>query len=280
MTTYNDYLIHYKNYLKSNKKDENVARLAMQKVLGKNDANFYLFLNEKANEENIKKIQEILDRYVNGESYQYIVEEAYFYGLRFNVNKNVLIPRFDSEILVDEVIKNYNNVTSIIDLGTGSGCLAISIKRYLEDALVYASDISKKAIEVASKNAKENVTVVHFVLGDKLEPFIKQNIKVDLLVSNPPYIAENDEDISKEVRNNEPNIALFATNNGLAFYEDILKEARKVLNPKGSIIFEIGYKQASSVIHLAKKYLKAKFDYRIIKDLNGNDRVVAIDLLD
>ena len=185
-------------------------------------------------------INDAIKRLEDGEPVQYIVGNVDFYGYFLDVDKRVLIPRRETEELVEEVIKRskaFNNPV-IVDVGTGSGAIAISLSKEL-NIKIYASDISTDALEVAKYNVIKNNANVDFLNGDMLKPYIKNNVKVDIIVSNPPYIKEG-EQIEDVVRNNEPHIALFAKNKGLEFYESILKDAKKILNDKFLIAFEIG----------------------------------------
>jgi len=232
------------------------------------------------NEEYLKKylekdkLEEGLERLKKGEPVQYIVGNVDFYGNIFKVNKDVLIPRFETEELVsytiDLINKNFNDKIDIVDLGTGSGCISITLKEKL-NANVDAVDISEKALKVAKENSKLLNQDVNFYLGDMLNPL---NKKYDVIISNPPYISY-DEEIMDIVKNNEPNIALYAPNNGLKYYEDILKNAQRYLKEKSLIAFEIGYKQADSIKNIALKYFK---DSKILvkKDLSNKDRFVFI----
>lgn len=220
-------------------------------------------------------IKEATKRLNNNEPVQYIVGNVDFYGYIFDVNKNVLIPRRETEELTEKVLKRIQEFTKpvIIDVGTGSGAIAVALSKKL-DTHVYASDISNDALEVAKKNSFNNEANVSFLQGDMLEPYIKNNIKVDVIVSNPPYIKEN-EVIEDVVKNNEPHLALYAKNDGLEFYESILKNAKKVLNDKFLIAFEIGESQANDVKDLAKKYLNDVI-VEIEKDLSDKDRFVFV----
>ncbi|MDY4788151.1 MAG: peptide chain release factor N(5)-glutamine methyltransferase [Bacilli bacterium] len=234
--------------------------------------NYYLSENKEIDE---TKITDILDRFLNGEPIEYLINKAYFFHRYFYVNNNCLLPEDETEELVLEVIKNVKNQNLIgVDIGTGSGCIAITLKKEI-NANIMASDISKDALEVFEIN-KKDLDIPYF-LGDALKPLIDNNIKVDYIVSNPPYIDYNDKDISESVKKYYPSIALFAKNNGLEIYERILKDALKVLNKKGMIFFEIGYKQASLIKDLANKYLK-DFDLTVKKDINNHDRIVVIKL--
>ena len=220
-------------------------------------------------------IEDAIKRLNDGEPVQYIVGNVDFYGYILKVNKNVLIPRRETEELVEEVIKRsqaFLNPT-IIDIGTGSGAIAISLSKEL-NTHIYASDISKKALEFAKENAKSNNADITLLEGDMLKPYIQNNIKVDIIVSNPPYIKE-DEQIENIVKNNEPGIALYAKNNGLEFYESILKDAKKLLNDKFLIAFEIGYTQGEDIKNLAFKYL-GNVKVEIKRDLSFKDRMLFV----
>ena len=218
--------------------------------------------------ENIKRLE-------NGEPVQYIVGNVSFYGNIINVDKRVLIPRFETEELVEKTIEyiKKNNYTSIVDIGTGSGCIAITLKKMFPNIKVDAVDISIDALSLAKLNAKENNVNINFYNGNLLEP-LKE--KYDIIISNPPYIAY-DEEIMEIVKNNEPHIALYAPNNGLYYYEEIIKNAKQYLNKKGLIAFEIGYNQAENINKIASKYLD-DYTFEVKKDMTGKDRMVFIKL--
>ena len=219
-------------------------------------------------------IASALERLEQGEPIQYIVGNVDFYHSNFKITKDVLIPRFETEELVDKTI-NYIKMylkepLNIVDLGTGSGCIAISIKKEI-NCNMDAVDISKQALKIARMNAKENNVDINFYCGSFLEPL---NKKYDVIISNPPYISY-DEEIMDVVKNNEPALALYADNNGLACYEEILKNISKYLNDKSIIAFEIGYKQGDSIKALAQNYLpNARIS--IEKDLQCKDRFIFI----
>lgn len=194
-------------------------------------------------------------------------------GLNFYVNENVLIPQPDTEILVEEVLQllKQNVSKKILDICTGSGAIAISIAKMQENSTVTASDISKKAINIARKNSVDNNTDIEFVLSNMFE---KINGKFDIIVSNPPYIEENViSTLPKEVQK-EPYIALSGGEDGLKFYRIIAKEGKKFLNANGYIAVEIGYNQKEKVIELFEKE-----EYKEVyskKDFGGNDRIVIV----
>ena len=249
---------------------EEVLGLSHQEILIKN------ILDLDANQES--RFFSLLDEYLeNKKPLQYILGYTYFYGRKFKVNNNVLIPRFETEELVYKAIKiiKENNYKSIVDIGTGSGNIAISIDKEIDDVNVYALDISLLALEVAKENAKLLESNVTFYNSDLLSYLIDNNIKVDLIVSNPPYIDYLDEEVDKIVKNNEPHLALYALDNGLYNYKNIIDNSLKVLNKNGTLLFEIGYKQGEPL----KEYIENNHPYfkvEIIKDIDKKDRILYI----
>ncbi len=213
-----------------------------------------------------------------GISPQYIVGNVDFYGNIFEVNKHVLIPRFETELLVEKTIgylshffplEQLNNL-KILDIGTGSGCIAITLKKILS-CQVTGVDISDVALDVARRNALSNQVEVDFVESDL---FANVTGNFDVIISNPPYIRE-DEEIEDIVKNNEPHIALYAGENGLYFYRKILESASSYLKDKFFIAFEIGCMQGEAVKQLAYDYLD-DIDVKVEKDYSGRDRFVFI----
>lgn len=206
----------------------------------------------------------------------YIFGKTEFFGRVFHVDQNVLIPRMDTEVLVERVIKDIKNLgkqISVLDIGTGSGAIAITIQKET-NANVTAVDISKKALQVASNNAKQldaDVLFIHSNLFEKVK-----GEQFDIIVSNPPYI-ETDvvKTLDAEVVNNEPVLALDGGIDGLDFYKKIVTESKKHLKLNGWIYFEIGYNQANAVSKLLEKDFE---NIEVIKDYEGNDRVVLAKL--
>ena len=231
-------------------------------------------------EEYLKKyvkenLEEAIERYKNGEPVQYIIGNVNFYGNTIKVNKNVLIPRFETEELVEKTIKRIKNKfdqqINILDLCTGSGCIAITLKKELNSNIT-ATDISIDALEVAKENIKLNNVDITLINSDL---FNNINDKFDCVISNPPYISY-DEEIDELVKNNEPDIALYAPNKGLYFYEEILKNIKKHLNDRFIIAFEIGYKQGNDLVEITNKYLD-NVNISVEKDLQGRDRFLFIE---
>lgn len=212
---------------------------------------------------------------MDGVSPQYIVGNVDFYGNIINVDKRVLIPRFETELLVEKTInyikKFFDKKTNILDMCTGSGCIAISIKKNV-DCNMYASDISKDALELAKENINNNNVDITLINSDL---FSNINNKFDVIVCNPPYISF-DEEIDAIVKNNEPSIALYAKDSGLYYYNEILKKCSNYLNDKYLLCFEIGYLQGDSIKKNAFKYLGNDINISIEKDYSNKDRYLFI----
>ena len=227
-----------------------------------------------SDEDRLGEFDKCIDMLIKGVPIQYVIGNVNFYGNKILVNSNVLIPRFETELLVEKSIKYikklFDKCIRIVDIGTGSGCIAITLKKEINCEVV-GVDISNDAIEVARENARINNVDIEFVNSDMLK-----NVSgiYDVIISNPPYI-RYDEEIMGIVRDNEPSIALYAMDNGLYYYKEILSNCIKVLNSKYLICFEIGYEQGDSIKELVYKYLK-DVNVSIEKDYSDRDRFVFI----
>lgn len=210
-----------------------------------------------------------------GKPIQYIIGNVDFYGNIIKVNESVLIPRFETELLVELTIKKIkklfpNKKIDIIDLGTGSGCIPITLKKEI-NSTVTALDISTEALEIAKLNAKENTVDINFINADMTTYKEK---KYDVIISNPPYI-RYDEEIMDIVKKYEPHIALYADDDGLYFYKKIIDNIPYITKEKYLICFEIGYQQADSIVEYANKKLK-NIDISVEKDYSKKDRFIFI----
>lgn len=214
-------------------------------------------------------------RMLQGEPIQYIVGMQSFYGEIFKVNEHCLIPRPETE---EVLLHFYNLVKSgdkVVDIGTGSGNIPILLKKMNQNLDVIATDLYDEALSVAKENAEYHDVDVIFLQGDALNPLIEKHIKVNGLISNPPYIAESEKALMDDtVLQYEPMSALFAENNGFQVYEKILDQLPDVLLPNAIVVFEIGYKQGATLkSKIEKKY--PAVSVQIIKDINDNDRMVS-----
>lgn len=214
----------------------------------------------------------LLETLSTGYPPQYLIGNVEFYGNIINVDERVLIPRFETETLVDKTInyakKVFSNKINIIDLGTGSGCIAISFKKNL-DCDVTALDISSDALEVARTNAALNNTEINFINQSMVDSL---NNNYDIIISNPPYIPY-DGFVEDKVKNNEPNLALFASDNGLYFYKEILNKHLDNLNSPGIMAFEIGDNQKELLEEIVKS-MNLKYSFE--NDLQGLSRYLFI----
>lgn len=270
-------LIEYgKKILNKNEVDDSsiISRELAEYILQLNRQEIVTNLEKEVKEEQKDRYYLALIEIIQGMPIQYITNTQEFMKLNFFVNENVLIPQPDTEILVEEVIKiaELESKTKILDMCTGSGCIGVSLAYYLKNAKITMSDISKNAIEIAKKNAKENKVLekTEFIKSDLFENIEE---KFDIIVSNPPYI-ETDviKSLSKQVQN-EPKIALDGGKDGLLFYRKLIKEAPNFLNDNGYLCMEIGYNQKEEVMKLAKQE-ETFSKIEAIKDLSANDRVI------
>lgn len=254
-----------RSILKRNDIDEREARLLL--ALSMDISTDEIIKFDVCDDKQYSRYLEYIKRRVSGEPFAYIAERKEFMKLNFFVNPDVLIPREDTEILVLEAIKQ--NKKRILDLCTGSGCIAISLAKYIEDSKIDAVDVCEKALNVARRNADLNGVDINFICSNLFENVFD---KYDMIVSNPPYIRTSEIDgLQNEVKR-EPKKALDGGDDGLYFYTKISEEAFEYLNDNGIILFEIGFDEGEAVKDILE--FNCFVDVRIIKDLSGNDRVI------
>ena len=237
-----------------------------------------LVLNFDKNLANLNYFNELKERLFNGEPIQYILNSAPFVDLDIFVDNRVLIPRVETEELVTKTryfIEKLELEHKVIgDMCTGSGCIALFMKNSFTDSNVFASDISKDALEVANKNAKDLELDIIFLKGDKTKPFVNQNIKFDIFISNPPYV-QNKNDIEEKVKKNEPMNAIYSED-GVAFYRDVFQNYKKFMNNKFMMAFEINYDQEHQLTELVEEYFPGDKKYMFLKDIYGLTRFLFI----
>ena len=223
-----------------------------------------------------EELKEIIVELKTGKPYQQILGHTEFYGKKFFVDENVLIPRPETEELVELAKIEIQNLKSkiqnlkLLDIGTGSGIIPITLKKHFPNAEISAIDISEKALEIAQKNADFHKKEINFIQADFLNTELTE--KYDIIISNPPYIGiEENIEIEDSVKGFEPNIALFSpTSDALIFYKKFAKDGEKYLNENGMIFLEINQKLGKETLELFSNYSES----RLIKDLSGNDRFV------
>lgn len=242
----------------------------MEYVLKCDRSYYYLHMDEAMDLEQEQQYLTFIQKRASHIPLQHITGRAYFMGLEFFVNEDVLIPRFDTEVLVEEVLKRIDRSANILDMCTGSGCILLSILHEKPNCIGAGADISEKALAVARKNAANlnlNPKFIHTDLFEQIEE------KYDIIVSNPPYIpTEVINTLEEEVKLHDPVLALDGMEDGLYFYRKIIKHSTGFLNAGGFLCFEIGYDQGEAVSALMRE--QGYEHVTVIKDLSGLDRVV------
>ena len=236
---------------------------------------FVFALQQEVTKEEELFVEDIYQQLVAHKPAQYIIGQADFYGMQLRVDERVLIPRPETEELVELILaENPETNLSVLDIGTGSGAIALALAKNRTDWSVTAADISQEALDLALENAKNQNLNIFF---KKSDCFAEISEKYDIIVSNPPYISREDEsEVGLNVLYSEPHLALFADEDGLAIYRRIAEDAKDYLKDGGKIYLEIGYKQGQSVPELFRKYLPEK-RVRTLKDQFGQDRMVVVD---
>lgn len=251
--------------------EESDALLLLEYASGLDRNVLYVHPETIIDDEAKDKYTSFLQRRKNNEPVQYITGRTYFYGMEILTEKEVLIPRFDTETLVEEALKVIKPGDRVLDVCTGSGCIILAIAANSKEIKAEASDISQKAIDLAEKNSDKLGFDIKFLLGDMFE---KASGKYDVIVSNPPYIERKViESLDETVKDYEPKLALDGGEDGLDYYKVIAAEAKKFLVQDGFLLCEIGYDQGKTVKNIFEE--NGFLFVRVIKDLCGNDRVVS-----
>lgn len=236
---------------------------------------YLIHREEQMSQADLAKFDLALHRMLSGEPIQYIVGFQSFYGYNFEVDNNCLIPRPETEEVMLHFLNQCHHQDTVADIGTGSGAIAITLKLLKSDLKVLATDLYEDTLNVARNNATLHQQEIQFLQGDALKPLIDNDIKVDGLISNPPYIDEGEaRDMDDTVLKYEPHHALFAENEGYAIYEGILKDLPQVMKEQGHVVFEIGYNQGNQLKALINSIYPDKL-VKVIRDINGNERIVS-----
>ncbi|WP_047980894.1 peptide chain release factor N(5)-glutamine methyltransferase [Ornithinibacillus contaminans] len=265
-------------FLEKNNRETRVAELLLQYHLGVSRTQFYVQMRDEIPATIVENFQSDIKKHVEtGVPIQHLMGYEMFYGRKFQVNPHVLIPRPETEELVLHVVNHVEkaNPITIVDIGTGSGIIAITLALELPNASVYAIDISPEALATAKENAENLNADVTFLQGDFLEPFLESNLKADIVVSNPPYISYAEKtELSDTVIDHDPALALFAEDDGLAAYKRIIGQLPSTINPGAQLAFEIGHQQGEAVSNIIKENFPSS-TVNVVKDINGKDRIVS-----
>ncbi|MBE6115500.1 MAG: peptide chain release factor N(5)-glutamine methyltransferase [Erysipelotrichaceae bacterium] len=280
MPSYHDVLWDTYHQLKDTDISDEAVQILMLELCSMSHNDLYLNYDQEMPENLYKEFKDGVSRLLQNEPLQYILGYQWFYGYKIKVNEDVLIPRYETEELVANVLADSDyffpdeDVIDIADVGTGSGAIALALKKEESKFNMYATDISETALKVAGENARDNDVEITFLQGDMLQPLIDRNIRLDILVSNPPYIPRQQE-IQKSVDQYEPHVALFGGDDGLYFYRKIFADAHKVIKEKSFLAFEIGYDEKEAIVKEVEKYFPND-RYEVLKDINKKDRMLFI----
>lgn len=258
---------------------DSYAKYVMNEILLEQGRNLYLEMNQELDELSLEKFNAIMDKLCDDMPLAYAMGVQYFYGYPIAVNSDVLIPRFETEELVLNVIQEideyfFDQAITVLDVGTGSGAIACALKAECPKIHMFASDISEDALKQAQLNADNIQVNVEFYQGDMLQPFIDHSIKADVIVCNPPYIPSGEE-IENSVKSYEPHLALFGGEDGLKFYRSVLSNAKYVVKEKNILAFEMGWDQGKTLSDLARSYFP-EADISVVKDMQGKDRILIV----
>lgn len=269
------------SFLEEKNREANAARLLLQHVLAVDYTGLMLNMREPLTEEQQQQFEELIHAHIAGKPVQYLIGTEQFYGRTFKVNEAVLIPRPETEELVEQALERMtakfgDASLSLVDIGTGSGAIAVTLKKERPSLQVTATDLSEDALQTAKQNAQLLEADVTFLQGDLTAPV--QHQKFDVVLSNPPYIAFDEVNVMNElVLEHEPHTALFAEENGLQLYRRLCEELPHIVHNQAIIGFEIGYQQGGAVYNLLKKsFPQGKVE--VLKDLFGQDRMVFCEI--
>ncbi len=270
MNRIEDLLIYGKSHCHSD-----YAKILLAELLHKNPLELLNYLSEEVDEEIVTIYKKEIQALCEGKPLQYVIGNVNFYGLSFNIDERVLIPRFETEELVEHTIQlirdHFQEPVDLVDLGCGSGVIGLTLEKKVSTKSVDLIDISEDALEVCKINKEKHKSKANVIKNDFLDKINKQ---YDIIISNPPYIGE-EEEIDEIVKKNEPALALYAGKKGLDCYQKILSEIDKNMKDKCLIAMEIGYQQKEEIIKLVNQYLK-DVQIEVKKDLSGKDRMIFI----
>ena len=280
MKTIREWLQSAESLAVSSGKEDSAIKLLMQHATGKESYELLADLDGEMSESEIQLFSSHVDRYVKDNiPIQHLLGYETFFGYEFNVNGDVLIPRFETEELVSKVLSLYDEYfdsqeISVVDVGCGCGAIGVSLALEEPRMDVTLTDISEAALDVARANAEKLGADVEFLQSDMLDGLVDQKKRFDILVSNPPYIPVK-EKVDALVLDNEPHLALFGGEDGLYFYRRILADARKILKSPSVIAFEHAYHHREGMAQLVAEYFPAA-EFETIKDMQGKDRITVI----
>jgi release factor glutamine methyltransferase len=265
------------SFLESAGREAKAGELLLMHVLHYNRTELFMNMREELNPMQTEEFRELIEKHKSGIPIQHLIGYEEFYGRRFIVNNEVLIPRPETEELVLGVLKRiktyfHQEELQVVDVGTGSGAISVTLALEEPKLSILATDIAEPSLEVARKNAEVLGANLEFISGDLLQPLIQKGIQVDIVVSNPPYIPK-DEHLSDLVKDHEPHRALFGGEDGLDFYRRFMEELPLVLKENSMVAFEIGAGQGESIAELLNQTFPTAM-VEVVNDINGKDRMI------
>ncbi|MFV0479230.1 MAG: peptide chain release factor N(5)-glutamine methyltransferase [Anaerorhabdus sp.] len=280
MTTFRDVLKQYEKECQKSGVYEQAALQYLLELAQVNRMDLYEVMDQEIPESLLVEFEPGMQRILNHEPLQHVLGYSWFYGYKMKVNQSVLIPRPETEELVANVLAQMDEIfdsrdpIDVVDVGTGSGAIAIAIAKEDARVTVLATDISEEALQVAKENATLNQAKIEFMQGSMLQPLITHGRKVDVLISNPPYIPQ-EELLEKSVKEFEPHVALFGGEDGLVFYKEIIQNCHLVLKEKSFLAFEMGWNQKDALIKMIHSFYP-QLNPVVIQDMSGKDRMLFI----
>lgn len=280
MTTFSKKVRLYEKKCSENNIPEETVMAYLVEISNRERYNLYMNFDEEMPSFLEEEFDAGMARILNDEPLGHVLGYSWFYGYKMIVNGDVLIPRYETEELCGHILSRIDEYfgdkqeLDVADVGTGSGAIAIALCKEEPKIKMSATDISEEALETAKQNAVNNEANIIFYAGDMLKPLIEKGIKLDILVSNPPYIPSHEE-MEHAVVDYEPHVALFGGEDGLKFYREIFRDCKQVLKDKAFMAFEMGYDQRERMTNLVQEMLpEARFE--ILKDMNGKDRMLFV----
>lgn len=280
MTTFAKAVRKYERLCEKNDVPQQTVMAYLVEISRKERFDLYLHFDEQMPADLERQFDEGMARILDQEPMAHVLGYSWFYGYQMIVNPDVLIPREETEELCSRILARIDHIfpdqeeVVCADVGTGSGAIAITVAKEEPRVRMCATDISEEALEVAKQNAKNNDADIEMLAGDMLEPLKERGMKLDVLISNPPYIPA-EEKMERSVVDFEPHVALFGGEDGLKFYRVIFENCRSVLKPKSFMAFEMGWDQRERMSALVESLLP-EASYEIIKDMNGKDRMLFV----
>ena len=280
MTKFSRCVKEYEKLCRRNDVPEETVMAFLVELSQKERYNLYANFNEEMPAQLEAEFRAGMERILKQEPMAHGLVYSWFYGYKMIVNGNVLIPRYETEELCAQILARTDEyfadleTIECVDIGTGSGAIAIVLAKEEPRIHMRATDISEEALATAMENAKLNEAEIEFTAGDMVKPLIAQNVKLDVLVCNPPYIPAHEE-MEKAVVDFEPHVALFGGDDGLFFYREIFRDCRSVMKKKSFMAFEMGWNQREHISALIEETLP-ECRYEILKDMNGKDRMLFV----